>query len=672
MVVFSAIAAFATWTLGPGALTLFGLSPAVTAAVISVGRSVLWSLAAAKLSQPSIPRQQIMATISQTDAPRIRAYGRNLLGGQRALYEADDGNLYQIVAMCHGHIDALIRPWIDGEALTRDSSGRIDDRRYFWYRDGSGDGGDYDVVRDAFPTLWTTAHRLEGQATFCSRLDAPAPEDFSEVFPRGPNTQVQAEVRGLLVRNMAGSLIYSENAGLCIRDLMTHQDGWAIPTSRLDADSWQAFVTLCGQSVAIAGGMTEMRYRLCGFYTLDDPLKDVTSRMLATCDGQVYETADGKIGILGGAWSNPDVTITDADIMSIQMRDGFNPLTDYNVLKASFVSPDHAYQPTEVPEWRDEASLVTQGERAEQFDVDMCPSHAQLQRLRKIKVAKDRREMVGTIRTNLVGMKARFPKGDGIHTIRIVAPEFGLNDIFEVTSHAFSIRDGFCEIGIASIVNPYGWSVSEEQPISGGIADLAVPSKSVPPPTGASLTQVPVLLSGGTYGGKLRLTVAPVARSDLMLQAQVTAGNVSASADATWTTMAGDRFSAETGILQDEQAYTVRYRWRGKGAWIKAGTVTIVANPNVPASPTGFARDGTTGAKLIWTNPPVNFWKSRLFRNSSNNFVGALAVADISGIDGQPSGTTDTPGAGTHYYWVVALNGSSVASPPAGPVTITI
>ena len=33
---------------------------------------------------------------------------------------------------------------------------------------------------------------------------------------------------------------------------------------------------------------------------------------------------------------------------------------------------------------------------------------------------------------------------------------------------------------------------------------------------------------------------------------------------------------------------------------------------------------------------------------------------------------TDTPAAGTWCYWVVAMNGSSVASLPAGPVTITI
>src|SRR5690606_30991035 len=121
----------------------------------------------------------------------------------------------------------------------------------------------------------------------------------------------------------------------------------------------------------------------------------------------------------------------------------------YNVLKGSFTSPDHAYQSTPVEEIRDETALLTQERRVDSLPLDMCPSGTQLQRLMKIKFAKDRRTHVGTMRTNLVGLKARFPKGDGIHTIRVqAAEEFGLDGIFEVTSHSFSIPDGFCEIGI--------------------------------------------------------------------------------------------------------------------------------------------------------------------------------------------------------------------------------
>ena len=675
MAVFTAVSIWATAALGTG-WTFMGLSPALTTALFSAGRAISWSLASQALARQSVPRQKTQAIIDETDSPRVRAYGRVLLGGIRAFFESDDGKLYQIVVSHHGPVDGLTRFWIDGEPVESwdPATGEVKRYKYIWFRDGSGSGGDYEPVLIRFPALWTPQHRLQGQATFCTQWGDPSDEDFAKEFPKGPHTNVQAELRASRVRDMQGNLVYSENASLIIRDYLTHQDGWRIPAAMIDNDSFGRFVQICGQPVPLRAGGTEPRYRICGHYALDDAPKDVAGRMLAACDGQVYQTPEGKVGILGGAWSEPDVTITADDILELSVEDGFDPFTDFNILKGSFASPAHNYQMTEVPDRRDEADLALQGERVEQIEVDMCPSGSQMQRLLKIIWAKRCRAITGTMTTNLVGLKARFPKGDGIHTILISAPDFGINGVFEVTSHSFDIPNGSCQIGFASIDNPYAWDVSEERPIATPSGDIPRPVNVIPPPAGASLTQVPVRISGDTYGGKLKLTVNPVSRNDLRLEAQVAVGDVAPDADGavTWTTMGGDRFSAETGILQNEQTYTVRYRWRGQGAWQKAGSVTIVANPNVPASPTSFARVGTTGAQLQWRNPTENFWKSRLFRNTTNTFSGASFVADIAGLSGQISGYTDTPGAGTWHYFVVALNNSTVASPPAGPISVTI
>ena len=674
MAIFTAISMWATSALGAG-WSLLGLSPAMTSALFSVGRAVSWSLASQALTRQSVPAQKVQAIITQTDSPRVRAYGRVMLGGTKAFFEANSGHLLQIVVAHHGAVDGLIRFWVDGEPVAIDANDKVNRYTALLFRDGSGPAsGDYPEVLSRFPDIWTSQHRLKGQATYCTIFGDPADEDFVEYFPKGPNTNVQIEVRASRVRDMLGALVYSENAALCIRDYLTHQDGWRIPAAMVDDDAFGRFAAICAQPVPLLAGGTEPRYRLCGHYALDDAPKDVTARMLATCDGQVYQTPEGKVGILGGAWSEPDVTITADDILELSVEDGFDPFTDFNILKGTFTSPTHSYQPTEVPDIRHEADLAMQGERVEQIEIDMCPSGSQMQRLMAIHWAKKRRMMTGTLTTNLVGLKARFPKGDGIHTIRISAPDFGVDGIFEVTSHSFNIPDGTCQIGFGSIDNPYPWDASKERPIPTASGDIPKPVKVTPPPSGASLTQVHVRISGDTYGGKLQLTVNPVQRNDLRLEAQVAVGDVAADAagSVTWTAMIGDRFVAETGILQNEQTYTVRYRWRGQGIWQKAGAVTIVANPNVPASPTEFTVIGTTGAQFQWRNPPDNFWKARLFRNSSPTFAGASYVDDISGLPGQVSAYTDTPPAGTWHYWVVALNGSSVASPPAGPVTITI
>lgn len=687
MAIFTAISAWATAVLGPGALTVFGLSPAVTSAIFTVGRAALWSLASAALTRPDIPRQQVQATITETDRPRVRAYGRNLFGGMRAFFEASDGELFQIVVMHHGRIDGLVTVWIDGEPISgwdNEAEGRIERYKRFYWRDGSGDGGDYTGIParnlSDFPTLWTSDHRLEGQATFLTIFGDPADEDFAKVFPKGPNTQVQAEIRGCRVRDNSGSLVYSENAGFILRDLMTHPEGWGIASSRLDEASWDDFGDLCAETVPLAGGGTEPRYRLCGYYGLDEPLKDVTSRFLAVCDGQIYETADGQVGILGGRWSEPDVTITADDIMSVNMQEGFDPFTTYNVLRGSFVSPDHGYQPTEVGDLRDEASLAEQGERADQMDLDACPSHVQLQRLMEIKFAKDRRQWRGTIRTNLVGLKARFPKGDGIHTIRIQAEEFGIDGVFEVESHTFSIPDGFCEIGVASIENPYGWTTAEERPLPPTMAQIIKPDRTVPEPEGVVIVQEQVQISGGVDGVRLVLSVDDPGRDGLSLQAQIVKGDFDpnppwVSDIPLWVGMSSSQTVATSSILDDGDEYTIRYRWRGRGDWIKAGPVTVVANPTQPDPPTELDAMVTgTDVYVDWKNAGTGYYQTQVLMGTTTDYGSASVIATVTGNANKPDNYTFDASAisGTRRFWVRTLNRSGIPSDPEGPVTVSI
>lgn len=668
MAVFSAIAATA-WGAAFAAST-------IGAAIIAVGQAVAWSLASAVLMRSKVDRQQVQATLTQTDQPRIRAYGRNLMGGVRAFFDAKDDELHQIVVFHHGQVDGLIRFWWDGDPQEYGLEGRFKSYKHAYFRDGSGVGGDYDRVLDAFPDLWTPEHRLQGQATFMAHFGDPSDEDFAKVFPKGAQTVVQVEVRASRVPDLDGNLIYSENSGLCLRDLMTHPDGWNIPMVRLDADSWGRFASLCAESVGLAGGGFEPRYRLCGYYTLEDALKEVAGRMLATCDGQIYETAEGKIGILGGAWSEPDVTITGDDILEVEMNDGYNPLTIYNVLTGSFVSPAHAYQAVDVAELVDELALQTEERRADRLDVEMCPSGSQLQRLMKIKMAKDRREFVGKIRTNLVGMKARFPKGDGLHTIRIVAEEFGIDRTFEVTSHTYSIEGAWCEIGIASIENPYGWDpVTEEKPLPPTYASIGTPDNPQPPPQNPVIAQSYVTINQSVQGVKLVVTVDDPMKDSLTFQAQVAPGYIDdPDEDAAWIDMPAARARAETGVLDDGETFTIRIKWKGRTDWVLAGSVEVIANPEKPAGPQSFTGLGLgENVALDWTNAATDFYRTQLRRGTTSQFGGAAFLANVAGVAGAVSDYTDTPSsAGTYYYWAVTINASGISSDPSGPVVVTL
>jgi len=229
---------------------------------------------------------------------------------------------------------------------------------------------------------------------------------------------------------------------------------------------------------------------------LDNAPKDVMARILATADAQLYMTAEGKVGICGGTWSEPDVTIGASDILSLSLTDGFDEFTDFNVLKGKFTSPDHRFQVTDCAELVDLVALETQPQRVEEITVDMCPSHSQMQRLMKAYRTRQLPRFTGTIRTNLVGMKARFPKGVGRHVIRIDDPESEFSGVFEVLSHSFSIEERVCVMTIASLEDGYAWvpSVDERDPPP-ALEDLERADTAIAAPTGLTVSQQVVAIT---------------------------------------------------------------------------------------------------------------------------------------------------------------------------------
>lgn len=435
-----------------------GLGLSLNAAVaIGVGAANLAQAAVVSLvlnaltPRPSIPKQQIQATISQATGPRTKLYGQALLGGTRAFWEVTENRLYQIIVTNHGRIDGLIGFWIDGAPVTVNPDGFVMDAPYYndniggifdlsdiilGWRDGSGDGGDYAEFREIFPTLWTEAHALEGQATMSAKFRASGPEEYGKIFPKGPSTDVQMEARGARVYDFrTGTTDYSDNAGLCIGSYIDDADGWNVLRSDFDADIWSDFADLCDEPMTLRAGGTSPRYRLWGVVSLTDDPKSVLARMLATCSAQVYQTPEGKVGIMGGKYVAPDVTITGDDIFKFVLIEGTEKLDASNVVRGIYTSAAHSYQDTEADPWEDTAALATQPERSIDFQADMVPEHAQMRRLMKLELARKNRPFTLSITTNLVGIKARFPRGEGYHVIRVQNDDMGFDEACEVISH---------------------------------------------------------------------------------------------------------------------------------------------------------------------------------------------------------------------------------------------
>lgn len=469
---------------------------------------------------------------------------------------------------------------------------------------------------------------------------------------------------------------------LCIRDHLTHVDGWNIPEAWIDDASIIAFTGLCAQFLPLRDGGQERRYRVGGYYTLDEECKLTSQRLLATCDGQIHMTPEGKIGLMGGEWTEPDVTLGEDDIIEIELEDGRDPFTEYNVQKGIYIDPENDFTDTEVREWRDTAALATQPERVTEFEVDMCPSGPQLQRLMKIRRMRDRREWVGTIRTKLSGIKARFPKGRGAHIIRVVWPELDIDGPFEVTSWGLDPDRMECIIGIGSVENAWAWDAETEEKLPPKkVSQLPTPDRSFAIPTGLVVQQQVFVINYGpdlpdmftTKGVQLVAFVDDPGRAALRPAFEYReqgAGNA-------WFPMSvtPGTYRGISDAVSDNTTYEVRARFAGQGGvgifapWGPIVEITTLSTPVAPDPPTGFSRTVTgLNVKLTWTNTTS---AARVFRSTTNSFSGATSIRTVAGLAGQESTITDETTAGTWYYWVVALNPSAVASTPAGPLSAT-
>ena len=111
---FTAVVGFVSTTLG--------ISVAAATTLTQVGVSLAIS-ALTKPKQPTIPPQEVQANISQAAAARRRSYGKVLLGGVRAFFEAKDGVLHIIIVHNEGAASEILDFVIDGEKVVLDGSG---------------------------------------------------------------------------------------------------------------------------------------------------------------------------------------------------------------------------------------------------------------------------------------------------------------------------------------------------------------------------------------------------------------------------------------------------------------------------------------------------------------------------------------------------------------------
>lgn len=625
--------------------------------------------------------------------PRRRAYGRVKLSGPFVAYDAYNGGFYIAVYLVEGPIDAIEEYWLDDRqaALPPGSLGGPSGVAP-WLAAVTLEAHLGTPDQAASPLLmelpyWTEDYRLRGCAYLAQRAAPVAEKFFQKVYESGSWPQPRAVLRASKVRNVndpaqtsdPATWAWSDNAALCIRDFLTHPTwGMQVPEEMIDDDSFRAMATLCAEPVVNRYGNTYPRYFLAGTYDLTDEPADVLQGMLDACDGRLFLTPDGKIGITGGRYVPPEVTIGQDAVISIgSLEVGSGKRATFNRLKTSFVSWAHDYQQIEGEPWDDLDGQAEAGEILEQdFSRPWVSLHNQLRRLAKIHTAKQNpRFRIAGLVTGRAGLPALYED-----VIRLDLPRYGINAVFRV-ERAVAAGDGStCTFDLASI-DPTAWDfdAATEEGETPPLPNAEASPEEIPVPTNLTVLVERRAVSGGVSAVFARLVAAEPERADLSL-----IGRYRRVGDTAWLDMVpeGDnRASLISSVLADGEVYEIQgavatYGQARQSAWLAASgsPVTATADPAAPSAPTGLTASANAGVVTVaWTNGAPNVAAARLYRGTaSSSFAQATLIRTISSGPNQSLTTSDSRPAGTYRYWVTCANGSGVASAPAGPATVTV
>jgi len=445
--------------------------------VLGVGITGLQLVAQAL--QPGEKRADSQITVRQPVAARRRVLGQALVGGVIFALDTmeydnpDDDNariLYRGAIHCVGQVQILQYYLGDVKtSLPAGNGGVVPDSVYQGKVVIEGFPGTED--QPASPALlklpyWNDSMQLKG---LCYSVVVATPlRKGSQIFPEGAPDVRLLVTGGLSYDPRSGGYAYTDNAAIVLLDYLMHESGYGLAPSEINMQTFADLANVCDQLVALItpdpnGDVVEMRYRSWGSYDYSEQRADVLARLLAACDGEIYQDAGGLVAVRGGRWQPPTFTINESMILGWdQLEEGDEAYSTFTRIKHTYTSPFHDYQPTEGDPWDDLASQAIQGMIETEKSFVRAPSHSQSRRLAKIAMAK------GNPRFRLMGLRlspAALP-AYGEPTVTLVLPSFGINTTFSVVRGAI-LGGGAAITGvkldmISLDASAYAWNPAEE------------------------------------------------------------------------------------------------------------------------------------------------------------------------------------------------------------------
>lgn len=206
----------------------------------------------------------------------------------------------------------------------------------------------------------------------------------------------------------------------------THEDGGRLSYDDIDWDSVAEAADDCDRAVPAYGGGTEPFARCDMQWNTSEPRADVETKILAACDGIVYER-NGKQAIWIAQDVTPTVRLTAADISRIKWNVVPGALDETNYMQGSYSEPRANYANLATIPITNDDSINEVGERPATVQFPAVTNFNQAYRLCHRVMRRRNPPMFLEITGG-----PRMIRAAGQFIIEVFAPEFGVSGKFFV------------------------------------------------------------------------------------------------------------------------------------------------------------------------------------------------------------------------------------------------
>ena len=552
----------AVFSLGPAAVSL------VTTALTTIATTaVVGGLQFLLMPKPPKPEDG-KVPMTQAIPPRIWGMGTNRIAGAYMLWEAVEGRMYSVQALCGHPISAITGYYLHDDAVTLKETGFVEDgpnERYgnnkIWigHRLGAVPETPYSelVTPLSGQGIWTNDHRGDGQASLAMFCIGANEKNFSKYYPQGhPRPSVVADMALMwdprdeaqdpddpttwtFTKNAALGIIWQ----LCFNPFGQREDYHRAILPVLDY--WIEEADICDEDVPRASGGTEKRYECNGWGTTEtDPIAAMNA-MLASCDGYLCRRGDGaQILTVGKVRERRVGVITDADVMGRMIQYDVAEEEAVNRLVPKFTYPATDYTQSDTDCFEDVTRQITDG-RVLSNDAEFAWVHQwrQARRLGKREWLRIQEKVRGTLDLRLSAFNAVYHRWIRLET-PISMPALN-GKVIENRRSIMSLQSGGFKMDfIQHPDNIDAWNPSEDE----GAAPPVPPkptSDNLPTPTIDGLEAL------GLPGGvTIRVTLIDPGNPDLTIVTYWRLKDDGTGQPGTWQPLAHTEWEADGGLVQ--------------------------------------------------------------------------------------------------------------------------